>query len=156
MSSLRKLASQTAVYGLSSIIGRLVVWGFTPILTKYMPTHEYGIFSDLYSFITYFLVILTFGMETSFFRFAKTDKLDMRAYNVSFNYISIFAIGFLLLFSGANPLLSGLLWYPDRPGLIWFVTFITFLDVITALPMAKLRNVHENSSKGNRCKTALR
>ncbi len=139
MGVLKKLASQTLIYGMSSIIGRVVVWGFTPIFTQCMATGEYGIFSDLYAFITYFLVILTFGMETAFFRFAKSDKLDTRAYDSSFSFIGILGISFFLLFTLANPIFSDWLGYGDRPTLVYLMAAIILLDVITALPLAKLR-----------------
>lgn len=139
MSAIRKLASQTAVYGLSSIIGRLAVWGLTPIYTARMGTAEYGVFSDLYSFVTYFLVILTFGMETSFFRFSSDDRKDFRPYAQSVLFVSFLALVFLMLFGLGHESFASALGYADRSGLVLMVVFIIFLDVMVAMPMAKLR-----------------
>jgi O-antigen/teichoic acid export membrane protein len=139
MSAIRKLASQTAVYGLSSIIGRLAVWGLTPIYTARLEPGEYGVFADLYSFVTYFLVILTFGMETSFFRYSSDDKLDKRPYSQSFIFVGGLATLFLILCGLGYQGFASTLGYSDRPTLVLMVVFIIYLDVMASLPMAKLR-----------------
>lgn len=139
MSAIRKLASQTAVYGLSSIIGRVVVWGLTPIYTAMMPQSEYGIFSDLYAFVTYFLVILTFGMETSFFRYSSDKENDHRPYSQSFLFVTALALFFALIFGLSFDPVSEVLGYGDRSNLILMVIAIIAIDVIVAMPMAKLR-----------------
>lgn len=139
MSAIRKLASQTAIYGLSSIIGRLAVWGLTPIYTSRLGLDEYGIFSDLYSFVTYFLVILTFGMETSFFRFSSDNRKDFRPYAQSFIFVTALSLIFLFLFGVGHQGFASVLGYSDRSSLVLMVVLIIFLDVIAAMPMAKLR-----------------
>lgn len=139
MSVIRKLASQTAIYGLSSIIGRIAVWGLTPLFTREMERGEYGVFNDLYSFVTYFLVILTFGMETAFFRFSNDDKANQKPYAQSLIFVTGLALVFQVLLSfGVKPF-AGILGYSDRPELVMMVVWITFFDVVTSLPMAKLR-----------------
>ncbi|MFN8393663.1 MAG: hypothetical protein U0176_03215 [Bacteroidia bacterium] len=139
MSVIRKLASQTAIYGLSSIIGRIAVWGLTPLFTREMERGEYGVFNDLYSFVTYFLVILTFGMETAFFRFSNDDKANQKPYTQSLIFVTGLALVFQVILSfGVKPF-AGILGYSDRPDLVMMVVWITFFDVVTALPMAKLR-----------------
>ncbi len=139
MSVIRKLASQTAIYGLSSIIGRIAVWGLTPLFTAKMEVGEYGIFNDLYSFVTYFLVILTFGMETAFFRYSNDDKTNQKPYSQSLIFVTGLGLLFVLFFSlGVKPF-GSMLGYADRPDLVMMVVWITFFDVITSLPMAKLR-----------------
>jgi O-antigen/teichoic acid export membrane protein len=140
MSVLKKLASQTAIYGLSSIIGRIAMFGLTPLLTAKMAVAEYGIFNDLYAFATYFLVILTFGMETAFFRYSGDDKTDDKPYTQSLMFVMGLALVFVLLFSLAGPRLAEVLGYGERPLLVMMVVWITFFDVVTAMPMAKLRH----------------
>lgn len=140
MSAIKKLASQTAIYGLSSIIGRIAVWGLTPLFTAKMQVGEYGIFNDLYAFVTYFLVVLTLGMETSFFRYVGDDKLNEKPYTQSLIFVSVLAAAFVLLFSVASKPFAGLLGYEDRPWLVLMIVWITFFDVVTSLPMAKLRH----------------
>lgn len=139
MSAIRKLASQTAIYGLSSIIGRLAVWALTPIYTSRLGLTEFGVFSDLYSFVTYFLVILTFGMETSFFRFSSDDRGNFRPYAQASIFVTGMATVFLILFGLGHGGFASLLGYGDRSELVLMVVAIIFLDVVVALPMAKLR-----------------
>ena len=139
MSALKKLASQTAIYGMSSIIGRLAAWALTPIYTSRLGLGEYGVFSDLYSFVTFFLVILTFGMETSFFRFSSDDRKDFRPYAQAVIFVTGLALGFLFLFGFGHQGFANVLGYGDRSGLVLMVVGIIFLDVVTAMPMAKLR-----------------
>jgi O-antigen/teichoic acid export membrane protein len=139
MSVLRKLASQTAIYGLSSIIGRVAAWALTPIYTDKMAVGEYGVFSDIYAFTTYFLVILTFGMETAFFRYSGEDKTETKPYAQSFLFVMGMAVIFAVAFGFGHQSLANVLGYHDRPNLILQMVFITFFDVVVALPMAKLR-----------------
>ncbi|MFM2376570.1 MAG: hypothetical protein RLZZ165_1667 [Bacteroidota bacterium] len=139
MGVIRKLASQTAIYGLSSIIGRIAVWGLTPLFTAKMERGEYGVFNDLYSFVTYFLVILTFGMETAFFRFSDGDKANQKPYAQALIFVTGLGVLFLLAGSLGTTSFGRLLGYADRPNLVLMVLWITFFDVVTSLPMAKLR-----------------
>ena len=67
---LKKLAAQTAIYGISSIIARFLNYLLTPYLTRIMTTGEYGVVTDLYALIPFILLLLTMGMETGYFHFA--------------------------------------------------------------------------------------
>ena len=73
MGAIKGLMKDTAVYGLSSIIGRFLNWCLVPLYTYLFPAAEYGIVSFLYSFTAVALVILNYGMETGFFRYANRD-----------------------------------------------------------------------------------
>jgi O-antigen/teichoic acid export membrane protein len=76
LNPLKKLLGQTAIYGLSSIVGRLLNFLLVPLYTRYFSTVEYGETTILYAYVAFFVVILTYGMETAFFRFSnlETDK----------------------------------------------------------------------------------
>lgn len=65
---LRQLAGQTAIYGISSIVSRLLNYLLTPFLTRIMTTGEYGVITDMYALIPFAMVVLTMGMETGYFR----------------------------------------------------------------------------------------
>ena len=67
---LKKLAAQTAIYGISSIIARFLNYLLTPYLTRIMTTGEIGVVTDLYALIPFILLLLTMGMETGYFHFA--------------------------------------------------------------------------------------
>jgi O-antigen/teichoic acid export membrane protein len=139
MSSLRKLASQTAIYGISSILGRFVNWALTPLYTNYFKPGEYGASADLYAWMTYFLVILTFGMETAYFRLQNDKEGPKAAYKDAFLFVAMLSGSFFVLsLLFLNPI-ANWLDYADQPKLIALVAAIIFMDVAAWMPMAKLR-----------------
>ena len=83
MAGMKSLAKDTAIYGLSSILGRFLNWCFVFLYINVLKTTaEYGIVTNLYAYMALLLIILTYGMETGFFRFAndKEEKEPQRAY----------------------------------------------------------------------------
>lgn len=101
MAGIKALAKETAIYGLSSIIGRFLNWCLVPLYVWMFPTDEYGIVSYLYSFTAVALVILTYGMETGFFRFASKHDRPDTVYTTSLLSVastSLLAIFLLSLF----------------------------------------------------------
>ena len=76
MANLKSLAKDTAVYGLSSIVGRFLNYLLVPLYTYYMPheTGDYGVSTNIYAYTALILVLLTFGMETTLFRFANDER----------------------------------------------------------------------------------
>ena len=97
MSVIGKLAKETAVYGLSSIVGRFLNWCLVPLYVYLFPTQEYGIVSYLYSYMAVLLVILNYGMETGFFRFANRDDRPERVYTTSLLTVGSTSLLFLSL-----------------------------------------------------------
>jgi O-antigen/teichoic acid export membrane protein len=143
MSIYRKLLSQTAIYGLSSVVGRMINWGLTPLYVNRFTLEEYGIFSDLYALTFFPLIILTFGMETAFFRYAapshKTESTVKVIYANAFYAVLGLAFTFLSLGLFLQTPLQNLLGYAHAPHYIVLMLCIIFLDVAAALPLAKLR-----------------
>jgi len=75
LGSIKLLAGQTAIYGLSSIIGRLLNYMLVPMYTRIFTADQYGVVTEMYAYVAFLIVILTYGMETAFFRFSsKTDN----------------------------------------------------------------------------------
>ena len=74
MSSIRKLINQTAIYGTSSIIGRFLNFLLTPLYALQFSNEQYGIITEMYAYVAFLVVFLTYGMETAFFRFSTTNK----------------------------------------------------------------------------------
>ena len=74
MASVKSLAKDTAVYGLSSIIGRFLNWLLVPLYTNMFIQSEYGVVTYVYTIVAVALIILTYGMETGFFRFANHER----------------------------------------------------------------------------------
>jgi len=140
MSLIKKLAGETMIYGLSSILSRLLNYVvLTPFLTRVFTKAQYGAVSEMYTYAALLMVFFTYRMETTFFRFAK-DKEQM---SNTFSTVSIsliistsFFVG--ILFAFAQPL-ADLLKYPEHADYVrWFI-FILAFDTLAAIPFARLR-----------------
>ena len=140
MAGIRSLAKETAVYGLSSIIGRFLNWCLVPLYVYIFLPPEYGIVSYLYSFTAVALVILNYGMETGFFRFANKKEEDWRRVfsTTLFAVVSTSAL-FMLLISVFIKPISGILLLSDHPMYVWILGITVALDAIANIPFALLR-----------------
>ena len=83
MNPLKKLASQTAIYGLSSVVGRLLNYLLVPLYTRYFLPEEFGVVTELYAYVAFLVIILTYGLETAFFRFSQTEKNSRVVFSTS-------------------------------------------------------------------------
>jgi O-antigen/teichoic acid export membrane protein len=139
MASVRKLASQTLWYGLSSVIGRMANFLMVPVYVNQFVKLEYGIISTLLAYTSIFLVIITFGMETAFFRFAESKETSGKAYTQSFLVVLFLSLLFGLIFGSGYDALSKALGYHQYAGMILMLIGTIVLDTISMVPMAKLR-----------------
>ena len=140
MNPIRQLISQTAIYGLSSILGRFLNYLLVPLYTYTFSAIEYGVVSEFYAYAGFFAVLLIFGLETGYFRFRQNPQYSSdKVYNNSLSFIVIMNLLFVgCVFFWQQPLAS-LLRYPEHPEyLLWF-TCILAIDAMTALPFARLR-----------------
>lgn len=147
MSAIRKLVGQTATYGLPTIVGRLLNYLLVPIYTgenAFKPT-EYGVLSELYAWITFFIILIPFGMETTFFRFINSKENKKEVFRNSFLTVGVISLSFLLLATLFQQPIASFLGYANFPAFIFLLASIITLDAITAIPMAKLRA--ENQAK---------
>lgn len=139
MNPLRKLAGQTAIYGLPTIVGRLLNYLLVPLYTRAFVPAEYGVVTEMYAYVAFLFIVLTYGMETAYFRFASTQQEKGSVFGTA-----LFSLGFtsalftLAGFSFAGPV-SGWMGYQNHPEYIrWFVLIIA-TDAITTIPYASLR-----------------
>ncbi len=135
-----QLAGQTAVYGLSSIIGRLLNYLLVPLYTRVFMTGEYGVIVEMYSYVAFLIVFLTYGMETAMFRFYHAKKDDRRTV-FGTSVMSVFSTSmlFIILVVIFRNEIAELLRYPQHTEyVVWFGIIIGF-DAIAAIPFAKLR-----------------
>lgn len=140
MGALKKLAGETAIYGMSSIIGRFLNWWLVPYYSRIFIPEEYGIVTNLYSYVAFLLVILTFGMETGFFRYAnKTGDHDKIYSTSAFSLFasSVFFVLVTYIFSGS---FASFLDYANSEQYIKWLAIIVALDAGTAIPFANLRH----------------
>lgn len=139
MNPIKRLAGQTAIYGLPSIIGRILGYLLVPLYTRVFTQTEYGIVNVFYSYTALLLVILTYGMETAFFRYAEKEGDKNRVFGTGFLSLVISTSGFLLLALVFSDTIAKWIQYPDHPNyVIWFALIIGF-DVLSSIPFAKLR-----------------
>lgn len=137
---LKKLASQTAVYGLTTILGRFLNYLLTPLHTSVFLASEYGIITELYAYIAVLNIVFTYGMETAYFRFATKHTQDsIKAYN---NAISAVFISSVIL-SGSiflcSDYLAQLLNYGEKGYIIRWIAAILAIDALVAIPFARIR-----------------
>ena len=142
MANLKSLAKDTAIYGLSSIVGRFLNYLLVPIYTTAMSVQSggYGVVTNVYAWVALALVVLTCGMETGFFRFANNGKDDpKRVYStallsVSAGSLFFVAVGLLLL----QPI-AGWLGYGEHPWYVGMMMIVVAMDAIQSIPFAYLR-----------------
>lgn len=141
MSVLKKLAGETALYGVSSILGRVIYWFLVPLHTHvFLRPGELSSNTELYSWVALFNVIFTFGMETAFFRFANRNPEHRQEYfNQAQTAITVVSLVFSGLLIVMAPTLSRLLNYPGESSNIVFLALIVAIDAIVAIPFARLR-----------------
>ena len=145
MSQIKKLAGQTAIYGLSSIIGRLLNYLLVPLYTRIFEPAAYGVVSEFYAYVTFLIVLYTYGMETAYFHFSSKKGNDDAIYSNSLStltFSSVILSSILILFSQTIATALGYEAHPEY--IVWFALILAF-DAITALPFAKLRQ--ENRAK---------
>lgn len=137
MSGLKKLASETAVYGISTIAMRMLNYLLVPIYTRLFDPDAYGVVTYFYALIAFFNVLLTYGMETTYFRFASDG--NKKVYSTALNSVIITSILFLFLTWFQTEQLAVLMEHIGQDKIIRYCLLIVVLDAITALPFAYLR-----------------
>ncbi|PVX52145.1 O-antigen/teichoic acid export membrane protein [Balneicella halophila] len=145
MATLRKLAGDTVLYGISSILGRFVNWMLVPLYTMVFqepnyPKAEYGIQTQIMAYVAVVMVLLTYGMETSFFRFASDPKNDKnRVYSTTQTSLAITSLFFVALVVVFLPNLASTLSVEERSYIILLLAFTVAIDAYSSIPFAKLR-----------------
>ncbi len=140
MSIIKKLASQTAVYGLSSIFGRFLNYLLVPLYTYSFTPAEYGVVSEFYAYAGFFSVLLLCGFETGYFRFRDKEHTGRDvAYSTALLFVVLVNIGFFALILLINTRLSAALNYADHPEYVLYFSLILILDAVAAIPFARLR-----------------
>jgi O-antigen/teichoic acid export membrane protein len=145
MANLKALAKDTAIYGLSSIVGRFLNYLLVPLYTHYMPkaSGDYGVNTNMYAYTALFFAILTFGMETTLFRFAndEREKPDT-VFSTGFAMVGSLAAIYLLLIFGFIDPISNYLGYAEHPEYLLMMATVVALDALQALPFCFLRFQH--------------
>jgi O-antigen/teichoic acid export membrane protein len=137
--AIKNLAGQTAIYGLSSIIGRLLNYLLVPLYTRIFIPEVYGIVTELYAYVSFLLILLTYGMETGFFRFAQDKSKFNSVYSTILTSLATTSILFVILIQLNLSSISEILRYSEHPEFIMWMAIIVSIDAFTSIPFAKLR-----------------
>ena len=141
MAGIKSLAKDTALYGLSSIVGRFLNWMLVPLYTNMFPVAEYGVVTFVYSVVALVMVILTYGMETGFFRFANHEKWSdpMEVYTTSMMSLAASSTTFMLLVAlFINPV-SQWMECAGHPSYVLLMACCVGMDAFMTIPYSYIR-----------------
>ncbi|MDZ4665228.1 MAG: oligosaccharide flippase family protein [Bacteroidota bacterium] len=137
---LKKLAGQTVIYGLGTILPRFMNFLLTPLLTYiFQKPVDYGVNSEMYAYIAFLNVIFSYGMETAFFNFSTKKEDKESVFNTALTSIIISSVSFCILLSLFAQPIANWLQYPDKLSYIYWTILILGTEALMAIPFAKLR-----------------
>lgn len=139
MNPLKKLASQTAIYGLSSVVGRLLNYLLVPLYTRYFIPEEYGVVTELYAYVAFLVIVLTYGLETAFFRFSQKENNNRIVYSTSLISLIFTSLLFICFMFSFSENISALIGYSTNQEYVKWFALIIGLDAISSISFAKLR-----------------
>ena len=142
MAGLKSLAKDTAIYGLSSIVGRFLNYLLVPLYTATLSAASggYGIITNVYAYTALLLVILTYGMETTFFRFANKEGEDpRRVYSTTLMAVGFTSLVFIVLVLTFISPISAAMGYAEHPSYVWVMAVTVAIDAFQCIPFAYLR-----------------
>lgn len=142
MPNLKSLAKDTAIYGLSSIVGRFLNYLLVPLYTATLSAASggYGVITNVYAYTALLLVILTYGMETTFFRFANKEGEDpQRVYSTALMAVGFTSLVFIVLVLTFISPISAAMGYAEHPSYVWVMAVTVALDAFQCIPFAYLR-----------------
>ena len=141
----KNLAGQTAVYGLGTVVPRLLNYLLVPLYTRVFAADVYGQSTELYAYVALLLALLTYGMETTFFRFGKGDQFGKTYGNIMTAILATTAL-FVLALSVAHPFVARGLGYGDKQAYILLLGLAVAADAVCAVPFCVLRQ-HNKASR---------
>ena len=140
MNPLKKLAGQTAIYGISTIVGRLLNYLLVPLYTyQFADPKDFGVTTEFYAYTSFLNVILTYGMETALFNFSVKHAENRAVYSTALLSLTLSSALFLAAVLWQAGPIANLLQYPGHQDYVNWVAWIIALDALTAIPFAKLR-----------------
>ncbi len=142
MSGLKSLAKETAIYGVSSIVGRFLNYLLVPLYTIKLQadTGGYGVITNIYAFTALLMVILTYGMETGYFRFSnRADQDVQKVYSTTLISVGSTSLLFILLCALFLSPINHALGYEAHPEFIMMMAVVVAMDAFQCIPFAYLR-----------------
>ena len=139
---IKSLAKDTAIYGISTIVGKFFNWLLVPLYSYTITKADYGVVALLYSWIALIIIILTYGMETGYFRFAtaqKTEKDANRVYTTTLSSIGFTSLIFIVIFAFFHPQIATMMRLPDYSELVLIMGITVAFDAFSCIPFSYLR-----------------
>ena len=138
---MKSLAKDTAIYGISSIVGKFINWLLVPFYTFVLASEaDYGIVTNLYAWTAFLVVVLTYGMETGFFRFANKNKNEAdKVYSTTLTSVSFTSLIFAVLCVVFSQSIANKLNYPNHSEFIAMLGVVVAMDAFASIPFAYLR-----------------
>ena len=146
MPNLKSLAKDTAIYGLSSIVARFINYLLVPIQTARFAASggEYGVITNVYAYVSILIILLTFGMETTFFRFMNREgEQPERIYSTTLRMLATTSLLSILLVLALLQPIAGAIGYADHPEFVGVMYVTVAIDAFMAIPFAYLRYQHK-------------
>jgi O-antigen/teichoic acid export membrane protein len=137
---IKQLFGQTAVYGFGTVVPRLLNYLLlTPFFTRVFNLSEYGVITELYAYVVFLMIILTYGMETGYFRYAQLYRNSREVFSTSILSLMITSGIFILVLSLFSNNIAGLLGYREHSEYIRWIGWIVGIDAFTSIPFVNLR-----------------
>lgn len=137
--NIRKLANQTAYYGLSSIVGRIINFFLVPLYVRIFTEGEYGVYTNIYAYFTFLNILYTYGMETTYFRFVNQEGDARRVFSTTTFSLTVTTLVFTVMFFLGQSLFSSVMGYADHPEYTLWIMSILALDTLAVSSFALLR-----------------
>lgn len=143
-SDIKQLANQTAIYGGTTILSRLLNYLLVPLHTYiFTDASQYGVVGELYAWTSLFMVILTYGTETTFFFYSRDEKIKDKVYSTIVTSLICTSTLFIILCTSFSGTIANWMQYPDHPEYIIWFSIIIGIDAITSIFFARLRNLNK-------------
>ena len=138
---IKSLFKDTAIYGMSSIVGRFLNWCLVPMYTYCFAEAQYGVVTNMYAYVAVVLIILTYGMETGFFRFANHERWSDpgQVYTTALSSLGVSSMLFIIAGCLLSPEIARWLDCGDHPAYVWMMVIAVGVDAYTSMPFAYLR-----------------
>ena len=140
MAGLKKFISDTAIYGLSSVVARSVSFLLVPLYTSKLPSAgAYGVVSIMFSFCTFLNVLLTFGMETTFFNFARQSDNPISVFSAALRWVGSLSLILVACGFAFDQSIMNWIGYPEHPEYARYFAMIIATDALVAIALSKMR-----------------
>jgi O-antigen/teichoic acid export membrane protein len=139
LTAIKKLANQTLIYGMSSIVGRVINFLLVPLYVRVFVPGEYGVYVELYAYFTFLNILFTYGMETAFFRFSNNTDQPSKVYSTSFfSLFSSTVLFSLIIWFFRHQIVNGLGLEGKEEYISWIILILAF-DTFAVIPFGYLR-----------------